>query len=162
MSVYTVHEPPPRKGEASTAPDRFRFVRDGFYFWAFLLGPLWLLWNRLWLVTVLYLIAVTALEAGLWALNAPNTVQFIVWFLVALLVGFEAGSLRRWTLTRRGWKNLGIVVGDDIETAERRFFAAWASPMPQAPAAAPSAPPRTFRSEENRIIGLFPQPGAPR
>ena len=28
---------------------RFVFVRDGFHFWALLLGPLWLLWHRLWL-----------------------------------------------------------------------------------------------------------------
>ena len=43
MPTYTVHEPPPRKGETVTAPERFVFVRDGFYVWAFLLAPLWLL-----------------------------------------------------------------------------------------------------------------------
>ena len=43
MAVYTVHEPPPREGEAARAtPTRFVFVRDGFYFWAFLFGPLWM------------------------------------------------------------------------------------------------------------------------
>ena len=31
MTVYTVHEPPPRKNEEIGAdPDRFVFVRDGF------------------------------------------------------------------------------------------------------------------------------------
>ena len=34
------------------------FVRDGFYFWAFLLGPLWMLWRRLWLVLVVYLVGI--------------------------------------------------------------------------------------------------------
>ena len=43
MPTYTVHQPPPRKGEAASAPERFVFVRDGFHFWAFLLGPLWML-----------------------------------------------------------------------------------------------------------------------
>ena len=52
MSVYTVHEPPLRAAEASPDPERFVFVRDGFYFWAFLLTPLWMLWHRLWLVLV--------------------------------------------------------------------------------------------------------------
>ena len=56
MTVYTVHEPPPREGEADDRPDRFVFVRDGFYFWAFLLGPLWMLWRRLWLVLLLYVV----------------------------------------------------------------------------------------------------------
>src|SRR5207253_10391383 len=31
MAVYTVHEPPMRADEASPDPDRFVFVRDGFY-----------------------------------------------------------------------------------------------------------------------------------
>ncbi len=51
--------------------------------------------------------------------------QAVVAVLVALLVGFEAASLRRWTLTRRGWTDHGVVVADDVEAAERRFFDAW-------------------------------------
>ena len=43
MPTFTVHEPPPRKTESVTSPERFVFVRDGFYFWAFVLAPLWLL-----------------------------------------------------------------------------------------------------------------------
>ena len=38
MPVFTVHQPSPRKNEEAAPPERFTFVRDGFYFWAFLLG----------------------------------------------------------------------------------------------------------------------------
>jgi hypothetical protein len=169
MSIYTVHEPPPRKEEASANPERFVFVRDGFYFWAFLLGPLWMLWRRLWLVTVLYFIVATAIHAGLWAIHASSVTRFAVSFLLALLVGFEAGSLRRWTLTRRGWKNLGVVVGDDLEAAERRFFSAWlpaegrAAPPPAAATMSISRErARETLKEARDIIGLFPEPGASR
>ena len=164
MAVYTVHEPLPRKDEASADPERFAFVRDGFYFWAFVLGPLWMLWRRLWLVTVLYFALSIALQVGLWELDASETVKFLVYFLLALLIGFEAGTLRRWTLTRRGWKNLGVVVGDDVETAERRFFAARTPRLPPAAASPPAsqAPAGFPRSGDGQIIGLFPQPGAPR
>jgi hypothetical protein len=161
MAIYTVHEPLPRKDEASADPERFAFVRDGFYFWAFLLGPLWMLWRRLWLVTVLYFVLSIGLQAGLWALGASSVVKFLVWFFLSLLIGFEAGTLRRWTLTRRGWKNLGIVVGDDLESAERHFFAAWVPPAAQAPPPASSSPSGMLRGGNN-ILGLFPQPGAPR
>jgi hypothetical protein len=164
MSVYTVHRPLPRKAEASANPDRFVFVRDGFYFWAFLLGPLWMLWRRLWLVTVLYLIVVVVVQIGLWVIGASETIGFIVGFLLALLIGFEAGSLRRWTLTRRGWKNIGIVVGDDMEMAERRFFAAWLpASAREAASASPLALPkaRMFKGT-SEVIGLFPEPGVPR
>ena len=79
MAVYTVHEPLPRKDEASADPERFAFVRDGFYFWAFVLGPLWMLWRRLWLVTVLYFALSITLQLGLWQLNASETVKFLVY-----------------------------------------------------------------------------------
>jgi hypothetical protein len=169
MSAYTVHAPLPRKEETSADSERFVFVRDGFYFWAFLLGPLWMLWRRLWLVSVLYLVVALALQVGLWAAGVDTTVRVFVGLLLALLIGFEAGSLRRWTLTRRGWRNLGVVVGDDVEMAERHFYAAWHS----ADARESSLPPGTNmplsreRARENLkeardIIGLFPEPGAPR
>ena len=164
MAAYTVHEPLPRKNEASADPERFAFVRDGFYFWALVLGPLWMLWRRLWLVTLMYIAVAIGMQVGLWALNASETVSFIVGFLLALLTGFEAGTLRRWTLTRRGWKNLGVVVGDDVESAERRFFAAWTPQMPPAAFEPPyaHAPGRFTRPGDGQIIGLFPQPGAHR
>ena len=164
MAVYTVHEPLPRKAETSANPDRFAFVRDGFYFWAFVLGPVWMLWRRLWLVTLLYIVVSAAVQVGLWALGASDTVGFIVGVLIALLVGFEAGTLRRWTLTRRGWRNAGVVVGEDIETAERRFFAAWIpgmTPMSFTPATQQPQP-WTTQPRDNQIVGLFPQPGAMR
>src|SRR5260370_6175057 len=48
MPVYTVHAPVTNdSGDRTT--DRFAFVRDGFHFWAALLGPVWLAWHRLWL-----------------------------------------------------------------------------------------------------------------
>jgi hypothetical protein len=52
MPIYTVHEPPLRIAGASADPVRFVFVRDGFYAWAFLLTPFWMLWYRLWLVLI--------------------------------------------------------------------------------------------------------------
>ncbi len=162
MSIYTVHEPLPRKDETSADPERFVFVCDGFYFWAFLLGPLWMLWRRLWLVTVLYVVGLVALHMLLWLFGVPGTARVAVDFLVALLIGFEAGTLWRWTLTRRGAKYLGVVVGDDLESAERHFFAAW-TPAPQATSAPMAPPPKAWKpSASGDIVGLFPQPGVPR
>jgi hypothetical protein len=163
MSVYTVHQPPPRRGEAAPDPQRIVFVRDGFHVWAFLLGPLWMLYRRLWLVTVLYLVLTAAIEFALWAAKAGALLQIVAGLLLALLVGLEAGTLRRWTYRRRGWKDLGLVVGDDREAAERRFFAAWTGGEPKRPAPAPpAATPRVPASTAPDVIGLFPEPGAPR
>jgi hypothetical protein len=163
MSVYTVHEPPrdDRRGDDTLAhTSRFVFVRDGFHFWAFLFGPLWMLRYRLWVETIVYLVLVGALTYALGRLGIAGVGGWIA-FLIALLVGIEASSLRRWKLARRRFSNLGVVVGDNIEDAERRFFDGWvadARPVTRAPAPPPAMRPASAASSD--IIGLFPQPGA--
>ncbi len=167
MSVYTVHQPPLRKGETAPDPERFVFVRDGFYFWAFVLTPIWILRYRLWLVLLLYVLLSVTIGYGLSRLGAPGVVKFLVTALLGLLIGFEAATLRRWTYQRRKWKTLGIVVGDDHESAERRFFSAWVEaqeaerPAP-VPERLPTVPVRRGPPTGSDVIGLFPEPGAPR
>lgn len=162
MSTYTVHVPPPRL-EASD-PEQFVFVRDGFHVWAFLLAPLWLLLHRLWLVLAGYIVLAAALAGVFYVTDAPALLKFFVNLLIALLVGFEAATLRRWTLTRRGWRMVGFALGEDQETAELRFFAAWtrrASVVPFSPPAAEqplSTPVRRGSPSGSDVIGLFPEP----
>jgi hypothetical protein len=65
---------------------------------------------------------------------------------------------------------VGIVVGDDLESAERRFFDAWVhkpwadqSSFDGAPrASSPAMGVAMARRPSSEVIGLFPQPGAPR
>jgi hypothetical protein len=92
--------------------------------------------------------------------------------LLALLVGFEAATLRRFTLARRGWNNVGIVVGDDLEAAERRFFDTWfkgdawsdgqRAPIRPATAVSILRKPQSSSASGPEVVGLFPEPGAPR
>lgn len=165
MAAYSVFEPPARRGAGVGHTDRFAFVRDGFSWGAFLLGPVWMMWRRLWLVLIGYLVVVALLEVAFRLARVPMEGRFVVGFLLALLVGFEAASLRRWTLLRRRWHDLGIVVGDDLESAERRFFEVWTAagtpvrPSPVAPERRSGTTPARPSSE---VLGLFPEPGAPR
>ena len=162
MRVYTVHEPRKLTGDPARDAERFAFVRDGFHFWAFVLAPLWMLWRRLWLVFVLYVVVIAALEFGLWWIGAPPAAQFAVGALVSLLVGFEAGTLQRWSLTRRKWSNLSVVVGRNRADAERRFFDAWVprgeAPQPINPPAGVPAPALRTPVPSTEVIGLFPEP----
>jgi len=177
MPVYTVHEPPVRTPGALADPARFAFVRDGFYGWAFLLTPLWMLWRRLWLVLVLYVVLSMAIETTMRIFGASGGMISLVAVLISLLAGLEAGTLQRFTLKRRGWKNVGVVSGGDLEDAEQRFFAAWVSDAPAPAAAPPSASPPTTPMApylalqrtplrdtpySSGVIGLFPEPGARR
>ncbi len=168
MSVYTVHEPPPRGADALAEAERFVFVRDGFYWWAFLLTPLWMLRHRLWLVFAIYLVVVAGLDTALHGIGASAFLITVVGVLISLLAGFEAGTLWRFTLRRRRWGNVGIVSGDDLEDAERRFFDSWiraasargAAPSSPPPPPAQRAQPASHGTDTSGVIGLFPEPGA--
>jgi hypothetical protein len=169
MPTFTVHAPPPRQDETTSAPERFEFVRDGFHFWAFVLAPLWLLLHRLWLAFVIYVVGCGLIGLGLSLLRAPVSAQFLAVLLIAMLIGFEASSIWRWTLTRRGWVTLGFVVAEDAEVAERRFFAEWTKHAATSPPAAVtsleprySAPVRRGPPSASDVIGLFPESGAQR
>jgi len=163
MPVYTVHEPPRRDDDALGHAMRFRFVRDGFHFWAFLLASLWMLRHRLWIELIAYALIVAGAAFVLRRLGIDEIAGFWVALFLAVLVGMEASSLVRWKLARRGFEQVGIVVGDDLEEAERRFFDGWddepAPPATVAPAGpSPFGPPPARAAGE--IVGLFPQPQA--
>jgi hypothetical protein len=169
MSVYTVHEPPRRAGTAAADVERFAFVRDGFSWWAFLVTPLWMLRHRMWLVLVCYAVISAGLATLVRMLGVSGAIVGVIGLLISLLVGLEAGTLRRFTLSRRGWKNLGVVSGDDLEDAERRFFDAWLQRTnstaggPRAPTPGPASAVPVWRGPSgSEVTGLFPEPGARR
>jgi hypothetical protein len=167
MSVYTVYEPPLRATDVRPDPDRFTFVRDGFSFWAFLVAALWMLWHRMWLVLVIYLVVAGGLEAALHFAGVSPAAIALVQFCIAVLVGLEAPTLRRFTLAQRKWKDIGLVSGNTLEDAERRFFDAWSREAPRKPAASAAAQPAAQSPvprmpQGSEVIGLFPDPGAGR
>ena len=161
MSIYTVHQPP--LGVGAAEPYRFIFVRDGFSWWAFLLTPFWMLWHRLWLALALYLVMAAALDAGLRALGASVFMLVLVDLLISILAGLEAGTLRRFKLARRHWRNIGVVTGDNLEDAERRFFDVWIRQTPaRSTSGSASAASASASPAQSGVIGLFPEPGAHR
>jgi hypothetical protein len=165
MAVYTVHAP--AAPDVRDETDKFVFVRDGFHFWAMLFGPLWLVWHRLWLVLLGYVVLNVAVGVVLTLIGAPGGVRTLVFMLLALLMGLEAASLRRWTYSRGRWQQIDFVAADDEEAAERRFFDRWTSddgathpPSYHVPTSANQ--PRAMTGASQGIIGLFPEPGGSR
>src|SRR5207344_209000 len=142
-----------------------------------LFSVVWLAWHRLWLALFGWIVLMIAIDAGLVRLGVGATAIFLVNGLLALLLGFEAASLERWTLSRRNWRQLDIVVADDEEAAERRFFDRWTArqrglvndqwatdrgappPTRHVPGQPFSKPPPM---PQGAIIGLFPEPGGSR
>ena len=176
MKVYTVHAPRADVGLRS-AVDRFVFVRDGFHFWAFAAGLIWLAWHRLWLALFGTVVVMIGAAVTMSMLRTGAGTVIVVLLLFALLIGFEAASLWRWTLSRRKWRQIDVVVADNAEAAERRFFDRWTARQRDMnndqPAIDRGGPPPTRdipgqpfsrppSGSHEGIIGLFPQPGASR
>ncbi|HEY7843883.1 MAG TPA: DUF2628 domain-containing protein [Bradyrhizobium sp.] len=177
MPVYTVHGPQAYAADLR-ATDKFVFVRDGFHFWAMVLGPLWLIAKRLWLALLGWLVLVIGLEVAVASLRGGRLAVLVVGVILAILMGLEASTLQRWSYSRRKWRQLDVVVADDEESAERRFFDRWTAgpgkrwsgydplsvdrggppPTRDVPGQRFSEPPMP----QGGIIGLFPEPGGSR
>lgn len=130
MSVFTVHQPPAPPVDRIDRAESMVFLKDGFTWSAFLLGPLWLLANRLWLATAGYF-AVAAF--GYLLLDAAGVEEALFGpFLLALnaIVGFEAHWMMSAKLETKGWNTLGSVTGQSLADCERRFFEGWLPAQP--------------------------------
>ena len=123
--AYTVHEPPEPASVPTERADGIVFVKDGFNWWAFFVAPIWMLANRLWLPFIGYVAVAAALGGIIYALDLGATWATIVNLELNLIVAFEADSLQRWSLERKGWRMIGTVSGANMRECERRFFERW-------------------------------------
>ncbi len=158
MSTYVVMAPPEFESLAGDPrqTDRLAFVPDRFSFPAFFFSFIWLLFHRMWLILLGYLAATLAIE--LVALSAGEAAMGAISVVVALLFGFEAQALRRWSLERKGWRIVGLVEASSRSEAELRFIFKAAGDV--APAAVqkdrqrPAPVPIVPRIGSEQVVGL--------
>jgi hypothetical protein len=158
MSTYMVMAPPDVKDPAASpeAADRLVFIADRFSWFAFGFSVIYLLWHRLWLVLLGYLVVATALELSAAMIN--DAAPAVATLAISLLFAFEANGLRRWTLERKGWRMIAVACGADVEEAELRFFRGLdhgttepqETPAPQHPTTTPIIP----RIGTEHVVGL--------
>jgi len=162
--IFLVFEPKDGLGNARTLEraERVAFLLEKFSWPALFFGPFWLGWHRLWLALVLWVVAAFTLGILMLSLGFAGSVMFAAFVLPSLIVAFEATALRRRKLLRRGLRDAGVVIAEDIEIAERRFFADWARRAGAASVAQPAPPGSVPPLEPSPVLGLFPQPGANR
>ncbi len=142
MTVFTVHEPPQPPVDRIDRAEEMVFLKDGFVWSAFLFGPVWLLANRLWLATIVYIGATGGGYVLLEAMGIADAVYGPFILSMNVLVGFEAHWLKAMKLEERGWTALGSVSGQNLADCERRFFEGWlpTQPLVHGEAPAPSPP----------------------
>ena len=118
MRLYTVHVRTPTE-----RLDRdVVLVREGFNWPAFLFSGLWALWCRLWLVALGLIALELAWSALAFELVLNPLTQGVISIGLALIIGWLANDLRRWTLFRRGYAEVGVVAANNNDAAMQRFF----------------------------------------
>jgi len=117
LAIYTIHS----RGPELDALRDARFLRDGFSWGAFWLGPFWLLRHGLYAACVAWVGAfvVVALGAGTVLSPAAATGVFLA---IQLLLGLEADHLVQRKLGRNGYLLVDIVAARNLHEAEVGFF----------------------------------------
>jgi hypothetical protein len=128
MRFFTVHERPGSGGDVIA-------VASGFSWAAALVPVLWLLWHRLWLGLIGYVAFSILLGVATELGQLADPATLLIALAVSFLVGCMAADFRRWTLARRGWRLVGVVMAGSAAEAEERWLRAPASVAGPAPAA---------------------------
>ena len=169
MATFLVFEPADGARTQANA-ERVVFLREKFSMWAFVFTPFWLLRHRLWLGFLLWLAAFALINIAGSKLGFGPYASLAASFFPSLLFGMEAVSLRSRKLLRQGYRDAGVVIAEDLDSAELRFFETWkAAPAADAAKgyrslasnAASAYPDAKFAaaSAEQNVIGMFPTPG---
>lgn len=162
-----MHEPLPASRDLAERAERLTFVKDGIAWLALLFPVLWLLFHRMWLVLLGFIAVVAVFSFCAGALGLGDAAAGVLSVALSIVLALEANELRRWTLHRRGYTELGTVTGRSRDECEFRFLAAWldefeAFGLPERITSEPgigtvrkAAP----RAPQGQVVGLFPVSG---
>ncbi|MEM7215494.1 MAG: DUF2628 domain-containing protein [Pseudomonadota bacterium] len=118
MATYTAYLPP--EEWIGDPAEGFRLIRDSKNPWALIAPPIWLVWNRLWLPLLVYVVVAFAII--LLAIWQPSGIITYLSAIPGLYLLLEGGELIRGKYERAGWRYAGVVEGDTREAAEIRFL----------------------------------------
>jgi hypothetical protein len=152
MKIFTVHAPRDPV-DSQVFAERVRFVPEGFCWGAFFFAPLWLLWNRLWLGLVGWIVAIGLV----WLLGVLRLQPAALLGLVLLIdyfFGLEGNGFLASSLRGRGLVLSDVVAASGCEAAEQSYFRRLAQARPAAAARLPPG-----RGESDEFVGLSPNAG---
>ena len=109
------------QGDGLEAAAEAAFVRQSFNWRAFLFGPAWLVFNRLWAGLAVWIIAYIFLLACAATIVSAGA-SLLIALAVQVLLGLEASALSEAKLGRQGYRLAGIITAPALEAAESRFY----------------------------------------
>jgi len=123
--IILCRKQPAADGDAGACAD-FIVLRDGFSWLAFLFGPLWLLYHRMWVEAAVF----TTMWLAMMLL--PPMTGTVGSLLLSVLLGLEGNMLRQRALLRRGHVQRGVLVAHDAQEALALVLQQPASPPGEA------------------------------
>lgn len=148
MTFYSVYLPP--HGAKKQGDEFLRLVPDKKSPWALLIPVLWLLYHRLWMALLVYLV-ITAFIIMVFSIN-PHPAILYLSALPGLYLLLEGQELVRAKLERKGWNFAGVVEAVNHDEAELRYYARRETPRVSSASARPV--PRKVSPTNH---GLFPE-----
>ncbi len=134
MAWWTVHNKPGK------GADDVVLLREGFSWWALIFPLPWLVIKGMWIV----LLVALGVQFAIWglaeALHLSDAMRLIMSLSINLILALEGNNLLRWTYERRGFEELGLVHGEDLDEAEYRFFSETGLPQADEPAEKAAVP----------------------
>jgi len=155
MAIWTVLTKDRPGDTATMCAERTVFVREKFSWLGLIFAPLVLLRFQLWMAFAGFVAVTILFTVAEHVLRLPSGTSNAVTFGLHLLVALELSHLRLRKLLRIGYREAGVVVARDRDTAEYRFFSGHepdrphTGTVPRRPIA-PSGP--------GAVIGAFPEP----
>ena len=97
-------------------------IKEGFCWPAFLFGPFWALWHRMWFSAAAIAAAYVLITVGISIVGANEAMANAIIVGTAVLIGFSANDWRQNGLIGNGWRLAGLSAAADADTALRRFI----------------------------------------
>ena len=103
-------------------PEESTFVKEGWSWSAFIFNLIWSLYYRLWIIGGILIILKAITIYGKQALDWNQGLITVLSLGVAAFVGFNGTDWRCSNLKARGYKWLGVVMGNNETQARQRFL----------------------------------------
>lgn len=125
---YTVYEPHQVENDLVARADELVFVKDGFAGWAMIGSVFWMVYYRLWMPLIGFIVVLGVLVGLAYLFGASPGAGGLLFIGLSVAFGILANDIRRLVLESEQYKMVGAIAGPSKIECERRFFHNW-SPL---------------------------------
>ena len=122
---YTIYEPEEVKKDLVVRADELVFIKDGFAGWAMIGSVFWMIYHRLWLPLIGFIVGFGLLTGLANLFGASPEAGGVLFIGLSIAFGFLANDIRRLILEKDNYKMVGAIAGPTQIECERRFFECW-------------------------------------